>query len=212
MCYLEGALMRPFIVCIFCLISALANAGDTTFLKVHFLYGSRPLKAYKDSGQKWFGGILGGHVGIEGDSDRIINFLPSGSFHVFKKENNRHSTFAAHNENSFYGILGGDPGSVKKAIIYIPVTAQQKQQFDSIAAAYLAQTPYDYALFGMRCGAASYEILGQLAIVKSYSRKKTAKKIFYPKKLRKRLLKKAAANGWMIVRQEGSHKRQWEKD
>lgn len=204
--------MRPYLVCIFCLISALAYAGDTAFMKVHFLYGSRPLKEYQDTEKKWFGGILGGHVGIEADSNRIINFLPSGSFHIFKKGSDRHSTYAAHNENSFYAILGGDPDSVKKAIVYIPVTAQQKQQFDSIAAAYLAQTPYDYALFGMRCGAAAYEILGQLAILKSYSRKKTAKKIFYPKKLRKRLLKKAAANGWTIERQEGSHKRKWEKD
>ncbi len=81
--------MRTFIVCIFCLISALAYAGDTAFLKVHFLYGSRPLKEYQDTEKKWFGGILGGHVGIEGDSNRIINFLPSGSFHVFKKESNR---------------------------------------------------------------------------------------------------------------------------
>lgn len=204
--------MRPFIVCIFCLISRLAYAGDTVFLKVHFLYGSRPLKEYQDTEKKWFGGILGGHVGIEGDSNRIINFLPSGSFHVFKKESNRHSTYAVHNESSFYAILGGDPDSVKKAIIYVPVTTQQKQQFDSISAAYLAQTPYDYALFGMRCGAASYEILGQLAILKSYPRKKTAKKIFYPRKLRKRLLKKAVSNGWTIERQEGSPKRKWEKD
>ncbi len=188
---LKGPLCAPSLYLYFVLWSVLAYASDTTFLKVHFLYGSRPLKAYQDTETKWFGGVLGGHVGIEGDSNKIINFLPSGSFHVFKKESDRHSTYAVHNENSFYAILGGDPDSVKKAIIYIPVTTQQKQQFDSIAAAYLAQTPYDYALFGMRCGAASYEILGQLAIVKSYPRKKTAKKIFYPRKLRKKITQKS---------------------
>lgn len=204
--------MYKFLLCLGCLTGAATYARDTTFLKVHFLYGSRPLKAYKDTEQKWFGGVLGGHVGIEADSNRIINFLPKGSFHIFKKEHNRHSTYAAHNESAFYAILGGDPDSVKKTIIYIPVTAQQKSKFDSIASAYLAQTPYDYALFGMRCGAAAYEMLGQLDILKSYSRKKTAKKIFYPKKLRKRLLKKAAINGWTVIKQEGSSKRRWEKD
>ena len=204
--------MRIIFICIFSFLFGLSHAQDTPVLKVHFLYGSKPLKAYKDTEKKWFGGVLGGHVGIEADSNRIINFLPQGAFHVFKKENNRHSAYAEHNTDGFYGILGGDPDSVKKAIVYIPVTQQQKLKFDSIAAAYLAQTPYDYALFGMRCGAAAYEILGQLAIVKNYPRKKTAKKIFYPKKLRKRLFKKAVANGWTIIRQEGSAKRRWEKD
>jgi hypothetical protein len=204
--------MRKLLLALCCFSATTTIARDTTYLKVHFLYGSRPLKEYKDTEEKWFGGVLGGHVGIEADSNRIVNFLPQGSFHVFKKENDRHSTYAVHNESAFYGILGGDPDSVKKVIVYIPVTARQKQQFDSIAATYLVQTPYDYALFGMRCGAASYEILGQLNIVKKYPRKKTAKKIFYPKKLRKRLLKKAAPNGWTVVRQEGTPKRRWEKD
>jgi hypothetical protein len=204
--------MRPFLICIYCFLSSPACASDTTFLKVHFLYGSKPLKQYAASEPKWFGGILGGHVGIEGDSNQILNFLPQGAFHVFKKENNRHSTYAEHNEPGFYSILGGNPDSVKKAIIYVPISARQKQQFDSIAKAYLQQTPYDYALVGMRCGSASYEILGQLGILQSYPRKKTALKIFYPKKLRKRLLKKARGNGWTVVRQEGSHKRKWEKD
>jgi hypothetical protein len=64
----------------------------------------------------------------------------------------------------------------------------------------------------MRCGAASYDILGQLDILTKYSCSKTYKKIFYPKKLRKRLFKKATENGWTIVRQEGSIKRKWEQD
>ncbi|WP_315824161.1 hypothetical protein [Paraflavitalea speifideaquila] len=73
------------------------------------------------------------------------------------------------------------------------------------------QTPYDYALVGMRCGSASYEILGQLGILPGYSRKKTVLKIFYPKNCGKDY-SKAVANGWTIQRQEGSHKRKWEKD
>ena len=204
--------MRQIITILFCVTSFLSYSQDNTYLKVHFLYGSKPLKKYKDTEQKWFGGVLGGHVGIEGDSDKIVNFLPSGKFHWFAKKNDRHSTYAFHSFDNFYAILGGNPDSVKKAIVYIPVIGQQKQKFDSITTVYLKQTPYDYALFGMRCGAAAYDILGQLDVFTKYSYRKTYKKIFYPKKLRKRLFKKATENGWTIARQEGSNKRKWERD
>lgn len=156
--------------------------------------------------------MLGGHVGIEGDSNKILNFVPTGKFHWFPKKGNRHSSYAIHSVDNFYAILGGNPDSVKKAVVYVPVTREQKLLFDSITAAYMNNAPYDYALFGMRCGAAAYEILGQLNILPNYSYGKTCKKIFYPKKLRKRLFKKARANGWEIIQQQGSVKRKWEKD
>lgn len=108
--------------------------------------------------------------------------------------------------------MGGNGDSVKKAIVLVPVTLQQKQKFDSITAVYLKQTPYDYALFGMRCGAAAYDILSKLDILPKHSIGKTYKKIFYPRKLRKRLFKKAVENSWIIVRQNGSLKRKWERD
>ena len=204
--------MKQITIILFCLIPFLSFSQDTNYLKVHFLYGSKPLKKYRDNEPKWFGGILGGHVGIEGNSDSILNFLPNGKFHWFADKDNKHSTYAVHSVDNFYAILGGNSDNSKKAIVYIPVTRQQKQKFDSIATVYLKQTPYDYALLGMRCGGATYDILGQLGILKNYSYSKTYKKIFYPKKLRKRLFKKANKNGWKIVRQDGSSKRKWEQD
>jgi hypothetical protein len=171
------------------------------------------LKKYKDTERKWFGGVLGGHVGIEGDSGRILNFLRQGKkVHWFAKKNNKHSIYKEHDVRSFYALFRSNPDSVKKAIIYIPVTRQQKQIFDSIAITYLQKTPYDYAFFGMRCGAAAYDILAQVGVLPRYSYGKTYKKIFYPKKLRKRLLKKAAKNNWTIIRHDGSVKRKWERD
>ncbi|WP_276481689.1 hypothetical protein [Paraflavitalea pollutisoli] len=97
-------------------------------------------------------------------------------------------------------------------MIVIPVTMPQKQLFDSLSIAYQQQTPYDYALFGMRCGSAAYEILARLDLLKRYPPKKTALKIFYPKKLRKRLLKQASSQDWTVIRQEGTPKRRWERD
>lgn len=64
----------------------------------------------------------------------------------------------------------------------------------------------------MRCGSSTYEILAQLGILKSYSHKKTVRKIFYPRKLRKRLFKKAKKNNWTVSREEGIDTRKWEKD
>jgi hypothetical protein len=205
-------LVRLVTIILICFAYSRAYSQDTVFLKVHFLYGSKPLQQYKDTERKWFGGKLGGHVGIEGDSDRIVNFLKKGKFHWFAKKTNKHSRYAIHTVKQFYSLFQYNPDSVKKAIIYIPVTPGQKQQFDSVTAAYLKETPYDYAFIGMRCSAAAYDILGQLNIFPHYSYRKTYRKIFYPKKLRKRLLKKAASNCWLVVRQNGSTKRKWEQD
>ena len=204
--------MRFVFTTIFTFLLFSAVSQNTILLKVHFLYGSKPQKAYKKTEHKWFGGVLGGHVGIECDSGKVLDFIHHGKFHIFSKSRNRSSMYAEHNSKSFYEILGGKSDSVKRAVVCIPITKEQKQLFDSLETVYLRQTPYDYAFFGMRCGAAAYEILGQLNILPSYSTKKTFREIFYPKKLRERLFKKAIKNNWAILKQDGSPKRKWERD
>ena len=204
--------MRYLIFLLLCTQCCELFAQDTTFLKVHFLYGSKPKREFKSSERKWFGGILGGHVGLEADADRIINFVHLGEFHWLAKRNNRHSRYALHSTQGFYSIFRYNADSVKKAIVYIPITIQQKLKFDSITSAYIAQTPYDYAFIGMRCGAATYEILAQLNILKQYSQRKTQRRIFYPRRLRKRILKKANESGWRVENINGSVTRKWERD
>lgn len=199
------------------LLAAAVHAQQATtkkYIKVHFLYGSKPAKAYKAEERSWFGGMLGGHVGIETDSGRIFNFTPRGTFHVFthKKPRKRHSHFTYHDKSSFYSILGGPADSNKQLCVTIPLTEEQYRLLDTLQKKYLAQTPYDYAFFGYRCGAAAYDVLSRLGILKKYNHRKTYMKIFYPKKLRKRLIKKAAANGWKMERKEGTKRRKWEGD
>jgi hypothetical protein len=188
--------------------------SDARFITVHFLYGSKPAKKYRAEESKWFGGVLGGHVGIEVDSNHILNFTPSGSFHVFskKKAEERHSCYRFHDYNSFYAILGGHPDSMKQLRVRIPLNKEQSLVLDSIQKIYTAQTPYDYAFFGYRCGAAAYDILAKLGIMKKYGFKRTYRKIFYPKKLRRRLIRKAEKSGWQIERKQGTRRRIWEKD
>jgi hypothetical protein len=189
------------------------DAQDSDFIKVHFLYGSKPLSSFRKTEPRWFGGVLGGHVGIESNSNQILNFIPQGKFHIVPDKRYKNSRYIVDSTSKFYSRLGGQhPDSTKQAIIIIPVTKEQKQRFDSIAAVYLTTTPYDYALAGMRCGAATYEILAQLGIMKPLPLSQTAIKILYPKKLRRQLLSKAKQNGWTVLRQNGTCRRKWESD
>ncbi len=204
---------RTTIVALLLLTVAMSYAQDTAYIRVHFLYGSKPLQKFKHIEPRWFGGILGGHVGIEAADNQILNFIPHGRFRLVAQNKTRHSRYVVDSFHQFYSRLGGqNPDSTKQAIVIIPVTLQQKKKFDSIAMSYLERTPYDYAFIGMRCGAATYEILARLGIMKRFSRAKTITSIAYPKKIRKRLLRKAARNGWTVIRQEGTSRRKWETD
>ena len=154
---------------------------------------------------------MGGHVGIEIDSNKILNFVHKGSFHLITSKK-KHSRYIISSKSKFNSILGGDSNKVKTLTIFIPVKHEQLQKLDSLSHAYINQCPYDYAFLGMRCGAASYEVLAQLGILPKYSNSRTFLRVFYPKILRRRLLKQAAENGWLTIREEGSDRRVWETD
>jgi hypothetical protein len=101
---------------------------------------------------------------------------------------------------------------MKQAIITIPIEASQRSTYDSLVAAYQEKTPYDYAFLGMRCGAAAYDVLAHSGVLPLNGRAAVARKIFYPKKLRKKLLWMAERRNWTVVVKEGSGRRKWEKD
>jgi hypothetical protein len=193
-------------------LTLFSQAQDSLFLRVSFLYGSKPQNQFKDSEKKWFGGMLGGHVGIECGANRYFSFEGRGKQHVFEKRKNKHSIYRRIDSVTFWNIMGTPGDSVKKLSVILPVNQAQVRAFDSITKSYLAETPYDYAVFGMRCGASTYEILAQLGILKPYSHFWTYMKIFYPRRLRKRLIAKADTNSWTMIREEGTQKRKWEKD
>ncbi len=202
---------KHWIIFLFTLITSGIYAQDSACLKVHFIHGSRPKKAFKKTEKKWMGGKKGGHVGVEACDGRIINFKPKGKFHWFRHKNYRHSLFVADNKQGFYNYFSSGTDSLQCTVITIPVSAAQKVRFDSISNEYLLSTPYDYAFLGMRCAAASYNLLAHAGVVKMRPVRRTYKTIFYPKILRRKLLRKAHKHHWAITTQTGNNKRKWEK-
>jgi hypothetical protein len=190
--------------------SCYVHAGDTIsthFIKVHFLYGSKPARGYKNTEKKWFGGFHGGHVSIEVDNE-VIGFVPRGELHIFAHRREKNSSFVSAELQGWVN----DTAGLKYTSVTIPVTADQYRDIKSIHAGYLQSPPYDYAFFGMRCAAATYDILGRLQLVERRSNSSNIFAHFYPKPLRKKMLRLSKERGYTITSQRGRTSRKWEKD
>lgn len=187
--------------------AAYCQADSSAVIKVHFLYGSKPKRKFKDTEFKSFGGLHGGHVSIQtGDTD--YGFGPTiMPVHLFPKRR-RQSAFEARE------LQGGPRYSAgnKTVTFVIPVSQKQLATLDSLHKAYCQTAPYDYAFFGMRCASATQDILARAGLLKRKSRIATILASFYPKRLRKRLFKQAKADGYRIIRSEGKATRKWERD
>jgi hypothetical protein len=190
------------LVFIFSISSFAQPASDT--IQLHFLYGSRPAKDFKQTESKHFGGIKGGHVNIEANG-RVLDFLP-GNCPILPE--NKKPTGGFRLNQSIYW----DTASTKWATVKIPVTQQQLTKLDSLFTLYASQTPYDYAVFGMRCAAASYDVLSEIGLFKPLPDKNNIIKNFYPKLLRKRVLKWAAEKNYPVIFHPGKSSRKWESD
>lgn len=194
-----------------CLGQAGAFAQTQAQLEVHFLYGSKPRFAYRHSEKKWFGGMLGGHVGIGVGADSVLSFVPAGKFHWVAQKDERHSRFILQSRRDFWEIFGGEADSVQQLSFVIPVSHAQKSRLDSISRAYRTQTPYDYALVGVRCAAATADILAEVGVLKRLSARQFARIFYRPRILRRHMLFLAEQNGWETHWQAGGSRRKWER-
>ena len=176
-------------------------------IAVHFLYGSKPAKGYKGEEKKWFGGIKGGHVTIE-TGDTIISFQPGGNCHVFGKKEKANGYFSAKEKMGWVK----DTASLKYTTVIIPIKEDNYSKLRSTMDNYLQKSPYDYAFFGMRCAAATYDLLEEAGIVKKRSRMGKWVTFFYPQLLRRRILKIADENNYVVVKTGGRKSRVWEKE
>lgn len=209
--------MKKFIyIWVFCASFIFADnvlaQNDSVEVRVHFLYGSKPKRKYKSTEDRWFGGVLGGHAGIEWKPNKIINFQPKSRFHLFHKKQIINSKYSVLDTVTFHEILGGKYNDNKRTIVCLKLSREQYNKLDSLANAYHEKSPYDYAFFGMRCGAATYDLLAKSGVLKKCKFNKTWRCNFYPRIVRRKLEKLANKEHTAIIRSEGSTRRIWEKD
>ncbi len=192
-----------FIVIIFLCNNLFAQQTIT----VHFLYGSKPAKGFKHEEKKWFGGKKGGHVTIEA-GDSIIGFQPGGNCHVFGKKKKANGYFNTKQKEVFIK----DTVALKYTSIIIPLNEDGYSKVKTTLNNYLKKSPYDYAFLGMRCAAATYDILEETGVVKKRTRIGKWVSFFYPQLLRRRILKAAVENNYAVVKTKGRQSRVWEKE
>jgi hypothetical protein len=176
-------------------------------ITVHFLYGSKPANGNKNAETKWFGGKKGGHVTIE-TGDSIIGFQPGGKCHVFGKKKNANGYFSNEQKQNWVK----DTATLKYTSVIIPLDGDNYLKVKNTLNNYLKKSPYDYAFFGMRCAAATYDVLEETNIVKKRRMLGKWVSFFYLQLLRRRLLKIAGANKYAVVKTKGRSSRRWEKE
>lgn len=176
---------------------------DTIYL--HFRYGSKPAKGTRPAERTWFGGLKGGHVSIEADG-WILDFLP-GKNPIFPNKQKPTGDFYV--SRQLYWDSSGDN---KKVTIAIPVSPEQKRRMLLLFDVWDQKAPYDYAVFGMRCASACYDALSEIGLVDKLSRTSNIIRHFYPKLLRKKMLRLAEKNNWPVQYQPGRSSRKWESD
>jgi hypothetical protein len=175
-------------------------------LTVHFFYGSKPKFKYRKSEPKEFGGIHGGHVSIEVD-DTVFGFEFKGKAHIFPQKNNCTGIYVADPKQKWMNDTAGK----KYLSIIVPVTDSTYHAFRKITRQYMGQSPYDYAFLGMRCASNTQDIFAQLGFWKRRSYSRTVINPFYPKILRKRMIRMAKENKWTIISHPGNPHRKWER-
>lgn len=182
------------------------SAQDSTHITVHVIYGSKPIAKGET---KWFGGKLGGHIGLQVGKDKIIHFNPGGKVRAFGRSAEP-GNYVLSSVREFYRTFHCD--SAKRMQVTIPVTAEMKLQLDSVCGVFLKNPPYPYAFFGMRCTSACYHLLSVAGVYPEYSKKKMIRRFFYPRRLRKRLIRSAKDRNWKLTLTEWTVRRKWDHD
>lgn len=189
------------------LLLAQTDSIQKKFITVHFLYGSKPAHGYKATEPKLFGGIHGGHVSMQIDSG-IFSFTPKYGWHIVARHHKIEGGYIEENADTW----AQDTSDKKYTSIRIPVSDSQFTGLTTLEKCYLDTSPYDYAFLGMRCASACADVLSHLGIVKQRSNFGLIRKNFYPKRLRRKLLRYAKKNELEVISKEGKKTRKWERE
>lgn len=183
------------------------TSGEENILHIHFLYGSKPKKQFRHIEKKKLGGLWGGHVYLQlGEYVYGFNRSDESNLHIFPKKK-FNAMFRRENLHEWKI----DIKNHKLTSIEIPLDHENYTNLKKLFDHYNKNTPYDYAFFGMRCGASSHHILSYIGLFPPGKKVKSAIQIPYPRILRNRLLKMALENNFRVTHNEGGHTRIWEK-
>lgn len=215
-------------LCLFLLsclcISAFGQTKDS--IRVLIIYGSEPAAGYSTE-YKWFGGRPGGHVVLQTGRDRVLSFAPTVYHpicHIFpsRRPADFRSSFTTKSVGAFWQTFNYTHtrkfcvDSLRQLVVSIPITSIQRKRLDSLSRAYLAHPPYDYAVVGMRCASATYEILAQVGVFGHPYTQHIWWHLLFPRDLRYELLKEArnggVARGWRVYQTKGCAARNWDYD
>ena len=199
------------------------NTPDS--IRVLIIYGSKPAKGHPKE-YKWFGGRAGGHVALDLGNDRVLSFAPTKyrpwpHLIACAKPKNFRSTFRIESVDAFWKTFNYTGGryhidSLQRMVVAIPINPRQRKTIDSLSTVYLAHTPYDYAVLGMRCASASYEILAQTGVLDDPYKHHIWWHLLWPRDIRYELLKEAKhgqkAKTWRVFQGKGSPSRKWDYD
>ncbi|MEO1654449.1 MAG: hypothetical protein AAFU64_12960 [Bacteroidota bacterium] len=159
---------------------------------------------------KSVGGLKGGHVEVHingqvyGFTDRPQAKVPHFFAHNQKKSN-----------GLFLKISEADWQTKNKTsqitFFKFPLRLGQRDSLQQQYEANIQASPYDFALFGMRCASSAYDMLAQFGILEKRSRRKTVMGIFHPRAFRKEVRPWMQEKGYSIEIQTGIEEKQWDK-
>jgi hypothetical protein len=198
---------KIWISAILVLVFGASFAQEPHLLKVFFRYGSIPEIGYKYIEYEEVGGLQGGHVSIGIDSLEI-GFTNDKTIHFFPQKDHMEGVFYWEYLKDFE-----DHVSDKKYITFvIPITQDQYIKLRKILLAYIDNSPYDYAFFGMRCASATYDVLSQIGLFEVLTPAKNMISNFYPKLFRRKMFQLARKNEYTVIRVKGRKTRIWDED
>jgi hypothetical protein len=176
-------------------------------LVIHFIYGSKPKREFKNVEEKISGGLLGGHI-----------FIQCGEYFYGFESINRKKIHLFHQKkfNSIYtkehiSTWPKNHNHEKMMSIGLPVDPGTFNRMTATVEGYHSKTPYDYAVFGMRCASSTYRLLCDAGFFPAASNFRSMILIPYPAVLRKKVRRIAELNNYKIKTQPGSTRRIWEK-
>ncbi len=169
---------------------------------VQIAHGSKPRKQYINE-QRTIGGYKGGHVVIQIDQTAYGFFFKGHRIHIFPHLKRNNGIFQQHTIQEWVNITKDK----KVTKIFIPLSAEEKQQLLRFYQYNLIKPAYDYSFFGQRCASSAY---GALKMVHKIKRGSYLFNAFHPAQLRKKIIKQNKERGYKIIVKPGSNKRKWE--